>query len=320
MLHLGTIDGKMTLSTCNERKLLSRRMLAVRWVVTAAAVVAVLSLFWNAVPRDNLGSMSQKPTPPSEPPQGGGMEVIGVYALAPLLALRRGSRGGRGESETGDPVTPASVLVPNGTATIHEAHARGLPHGGVWVHVVDTAGKVLLLRRAEGVRTCPGTWSFIGEHRRPGEDDGGAHALRAAAEELGLTVGWLAAHVARSGPLAPWPVWETHRYADGRHDREVSLLWALLLDVPAAEVPLRLDADAGGARWLAPRELEAWLIADEAKGGDTDGGKVPGWAAPGEELRGGGGTRPDFCDAAIRTCVRAGLRGLDAMLSQGSLN
>ena len=120
-----------------------------------------------------------------------------------------------------------------------------------------TEGKVLLLRRSEAVWTCPGTWSFIGEHAKP-DENGEKLAWRAAIEELGVSQEWLKSHVISISRLSPHLIWERHDYNDGRIDREFSELWVVKLAVHASAVPVRLDADT--AEYKCETQLEKKIL------------------------------------------------------------
>ena len=65
-------------------------------------------------------------------------------------------------------------------------HASGLWHRSVGVFLFDTAGRLLLQRRATGKDVGAGLWDYtVGEHLRPGESYLAA-ARRGLAEELAL--------------------------------------------------------------------------------------------------------------------------------------
>ncbi|KAK3248650.1 hypothetical protein CYMTET_41889 [Cymbomonas tetramitiformis] len=102
-------------------------------------------------------------------------------------------------------------------ATMDAVHRRGLPHRGAAVLVVNRQLEVLLLKRSPDMKTCPGTWSTLGEHSHPGESYE-ATALRGLAEEINV-----------EGSTQLHEVWNTSIYehlefADGRIDN-VWLKW-----------------------------------------------------------------------------------------------
>ena len=77
-------------------------------------------------------------------------------------------------------------LIASGFHSIDVAHRQGLLHTGHVLYVVDSDGMILLLKRSNGVVTCPGTWSLLGEHAERGEV-AIESAIRGIREELGLS-------------------------------------------------------------------------------------------------------------------------------------
>ncbi|WAC53545.1 isopentenyl-diphosphate Delta-isomerase [Gordonia sp. SL306] len=78
---------------------------------------------------------------------------------------------------------------PDGTAPRGSVHGADTPlHLAFSCHLIDSAGRILMTRRALTKRTWPGAWtnSFCG-HPRPGEDVEDA-VRRYAPRELGLDV------------------------------------------------------------------------------------------------------------------------------------
>lgn len=47
---------------------------------------------------------------------------------------------------------------------IESIHRNGLFHRGVWLFILDSRLHLLLARRASFMKTCPSTWSTLGEH------------------------------------------------------------------------------------------------------------------------------------------------------------
>ena len=76
------------------------------------------------------------------------------------------------------------MLQPNGSAPIHWAHVAGLAHAGVYIAVRDSVGKLLMLQRSTHVKTCNGSWGFLGEHCHVGESQRSS-VQRALDEEMG---------------------------------------------------------------------------------------------------------------------------------------
>ena len=83
--------------------------------------------------------------------------------------------------------------------------------------VRDSDGKLLLLQRGTQLKTCAGTWGFLGEHMHTGEDPQTA-VKRALDEELGTQI--REHHVASLFNVST--LWYTQVYDDGRSERQVS--------------------------------------------------------------------------------------------------
>jgi isopentenyldiphosphate isomerase len=83
--------------------------------------------------------------------------------------------------------------------------------------VRDSDGKLLLLQRGTQLKTCAGTWGFLGEHMHTGEDPQTA-VKRALDEELGTQI--RQHHVASLFNVST--LWYTQVYDDGRSERQVS--------------------------------------------------------------------------------------------------
>ena len=89
---------------------------------------------------------------------------------------------------------------------IDAVHRAGLPHKGVWLHVLSADDHLLLVKRAPSMVTCPSLWSIIGEHHFMREEDDAA-AARGVREELpGL------APLRRTGKLTLKPLRERPRW------------------------------------------------------------------------------------------------------------
>ena len=167
-------------------------------------------------------------------------------------------------------------------------HRLGLPHRGAWVFVVDEAKHaMLLLRRAPHARTCPNTWSIVGEHNKPGETYEQA-ARRGAAEELGWSPATVAAM--KLSILGPTTFFKTNYERAHRSDRQHSAY--ALLRVPAGAPALAPDVEEASARKWVPL---AQMLSEVARGGEQ------------------------FCNEKIRTAVFGeGLRRVCAALPPGA--
>lgn len=51
-----------------------------------------------------------------------------------------------------------------GPYSIDTVHRKGLVHRGIWIFALDSQLRLLLAWRAPSMKTCPMTWSLIGEH------------------------------------------------------------------------------------------------------------------------------------------------------------
>jgi NUDIX domain len=88
-----------------------------------------------------------------------------------VILLTREFGDGRAEvldvvSASSPDILAASKFSPRPIDSIHK---EGLPHRGSWVYAIDGQGRVLLLWRSASMRTCPQTWSLLGEHCIAGE-------------------------------------------------------------------------------------------------------------------------------------------------------
>ena len=106
-----------------------------------------------------------------------------------------------------------------GLIPIDAAHRQGVPHRGVWLHVLLQAAEpqVLIVRRSARMVTCPESFSIIGEHHNGREEDDQA-AKRAVNEELPGLAPLAAAGRLRIAPLRPTPRWFLFDYPPARDD------------------------------------------------------------------------------------------------------
>jgi len=179
---------------------------------------------------------------------------------------------------------PQGVLIPNGSLPIHLAHMLGIPHGGAWIQLIDSRGRILLLKRAASLRTCPNSWGLVGEHQLEGESPE-SMVRRALDEELGAHLQVL---VASSVNLTEMPVWYHREYADGRIDRQATWLWAVVLRGTAEHVTLKPDNEVAKYWWATPDEVVLWSQKSPA----------------------------DFCHDSITTLLRFSLERLKVLRDQ----
>lgn len=221
------------------------------------------------------------------------LRMTAVCALAPLVLavgslLRWAGAGHNSEGASLIEVVSDDDSAVTRLEKLDAVHRLGLPHRGAWVFVVDeTTHAMLLLRRAPHARTCPNTWSIVGEHNKPGETYEQA-ARRGAAEELG----WSAAAVAsmKLSLLGPTTFFKTAYERAHRTDRQHSAY--ALLRVPAGAPALAPDVEEASARRWVPL---VQMMSEVRKGGDQ------------------------FCNERIRSAVfEEGLRRVCAALPPGA--
>lgn len=86
-------------------------------------------------------------------------------------------------SERGEIERPDTDIA---LVTIDQAHAKKLPHRGIWIVVFDPSKQyTLFLHRTRDHITCGDSWTFVGEHAKPSEEYFDV-AVRGLHEELGL--------------------------------------------------------------------------------------------------------------------------------------
>ena len=115
------------------------------------------------------------------------------------------------------PIDASGRWLPNTPfVPIDLAHRRGMLHRGVWLHVLSSEDELLLTKRSQRMKTCPGTLSIIGEHHSGRENDDDT-AKRALHEELpGLARRDNVVHSML--PLRPTPRWFLYDYPLGAGD------------------------------------------------------------------------------------------------------
>jgi len=155
---------------------------------------------------------------------------------------------------------PTNMLVPAGSYPVHKAHVLGLPHGGIWLLVLDNRSRVLCIRRQASLKTCPSKWSLLGEHQHESEDLD-TLAQRAVDEELGLK---MRSYTKKIVPLSQSPLWYRRDYADGRRDRQAMFLAAVLMNGTGESMPLAADDEIADLRWVSISDLTAWLQRESA--------------------------------------------------------
>lgn len=80
-------------------------------------------------------------------------------------------------------IDESGLYLPGPLIPIDTVHRLGILHRGVWLHIVSSDAKLLLVRRSMVMATCPGLLSIIGEHHSGRETDEDC-AERALREEM----------------------------------------------------------------------------------------------------------------------------------------
>lgn len=152
------------------------------------------------------------------------------------------------------------LVVPIGVA-----HSQGLLHRGTWTAVITDEAprrRLLLLRRASHLATCPSAWGLVGEHSEVGEQwlDTSRRVLE---EELGLD---LASGTIEPSLLVPGSVLVRAQYPElARRDLQATALTVAILPSERVE-DIAPDSEVAEMRWVDGAALRAMLEADDAGG------------------------------------------------------
>jgi isopentenyldiphosphate isomerase len=150
--------------------------------------------------------------------------------------------------------------------SIDEIHRQGSFHTGTWITVMDSQQRILMLKRAPHLVTCPNAWSLLGEHASP--NDKGAPldtAKRGMREELGDSI---LSHVLFYKQLTNQPVFYYRDYGPSngnRIDRQLTYLYYIQLDGMGSELELHLDNGVADQRWISVLEIQDWIRAEETE-------------------------------------------------------
>lgn len=252
----------------NKRQLdgKARRSLFLVLVSALVAVVLVYATHFVAMPRRHSESLQEK-----------GQEAIAVYSVL-------------GKDPQFLEEVPFGMLQPNGSAPIHWAHVAGLAHAGVYIAVRDSVGKLLMLQRSTHVKTCNGSWGFLGEHCHVGESQRSS-VQRALDEEMGTQLRLM--HVERLLNIST--VWYNQVYDDGRRERQATHVWLVQLLHKARDVVLHPDDEVAALKWVHEKEVLQMVRAEQWQSGDTGGGSRGGSASGGS-----GVNQNQFCSPTIR--------------------
>ncbi|CAJ1947241.1 unnamed protein product [Cylindrotheca closterium] len=155
---------------------------------------------------------------------------------------------------------------------IQHVHRDGLLHSGMGVAVLDTNitmvdAKILLLKRARHLVTCPNAWSLVGEHTHQ-EETPRDTVLRGIKEELGDA---FHQQFVRKGSktmeLLKHPVYANVDYNSDNngspiYDRQITYLHAIEMNTPLEELQnmLELDDEVAETRWMTRQEIQdGWM-------------------------------------------------------------
>jgi 8-oxo-dGTP pyrophosphatase MutT (NUDIX family) len=147
--------------------------------------------------------------------------------------------------------------------SIDEIHRRGLFHSGTWITVVDDQRRILLLKRAPHLVTCPNAWSLLGEHASPNDETPLETAKRGIREEVGDSI---LSHVQFYKQLTNHPVFYYRDYGPSngnRIDRQLTYLYYVQLDTTGIELVLDIDNEVADTRWISLQEIQDWIRAEE---------------------------------------------------------
>ena len=167
------------------------------------------------------------------------------------------------------PIDPIISLQSRGFTTLDKAHREGLIHAGDFVYVVDKNDKLLLLRRGNGLVTCPLAWSMVGEHAYRDESKKET-LMRGIKEELGGKMLKALVDTGSYTELSELPLFYFRDYGpelDGRIDRQVTYIWLVELGLSAEEIEngiLQLDEEVYEHKWMLLDEAEKWVNDDMA--------------------------------------------------------
>lgn len=147
-------------------------------------------------------------------------------------------------SENGFPSTDPHSII-----DINSAHIRSKRHRGCWVFVVNEYQQFLFVKRSENHKTCPATWSVVGEHTKFGESYLDC-AKRAIKEEISVLT------YSNLQPIENGPVFLHFNYGD-RVDKQ----WTQSYSVVVQKNKIRMSDihEASDVTWVNFTEADYWL-------------------------------------------------------------
>ena len=152
------------------------------------------------------------------------------------------------------------LVVPIGVA-----HSQGLLHRGTWTAVITDEAprrRLLLLRRASHLATCPSAGGRVGEHSE--SERVARHLAARAREELGLDLS--SGTAIEPSLLVPGSVLVRAQYPElARRDLQATALTVAILPSERVE-DIAPDSEVAEMRWVDGAALRAMLEADDAGG------------------------------------------------------
>lgn len=140
--------------------------------------------------------------------------------------------------------TEDRLVVDGDRGTVEVSEVRGTP---VVTAILRNRGRILIVRRSEGVRSFGGRWSAISGHLE-GREDSKGRAVQEVREETGLR----GIRFRAAGP----PVC-------ARGDGTIYIVHPFLFDAPSRRV--RLDWENVDYRWIRPEELARFKTVPRLK-------------------------------------------------------
>lgn len=143
---------------------------------------------------------------------------------------------------------------------IDRVHHEGLLHRGIWIALTRAAvggvgashREVLLIKRTLDMKTCPGSWGFIGEHSNPGES-WIETATRALTEEVNLT-GHVPVDLLHGRSLLV----QTQYLTSNRRELQATKLYHLHLSIDESK-GVEGDSEVADMQWLTMSNVSSML-------------------------------------------------------------
>ena len=165
-----------------------------------------------------------------------------------------------------DEVNPGAVLRPIGYATIDQTHRQNHYHTGVWIHLLDSTGRnMLLLKRGPQLVTCPNQWTLIGEHTLLDESSLETVQRGLVEEAWGGSNASYTTVVDFIRNMTAYPIYYFRDYGD-RQDRQLTYLYEVKLNQLAKDVVFKFDDEVADHQWIDIVDFKQWVERDIAAG------------------------------------------------------